>query len=582
MRALGDKEAVRELPASLRLVDLLGLSELSPEAVLARWRTASPSSSAIVGVAPDGPLELDLTRQGPHGLVAGTTRSGKSEFLKTFVAAFALTNHPDDLQFLFIDFKNSGDYRLANELPHAIDLSTSEDLDTFARTLRLLEAEINRRRQWFTTAATTTIEGYATARRSRSDLIPVGRLVVVADEFAQLVMKAQDQLDKLVTVAQTGAAFGIHLLLATQRPQGAVTGQIDANVALRVCFRVANRDESAAVIGAPDAGDIARRHAGRAFARAHSEPLFELQAARVGGARPGSKADRKELNVAVRLWTELGRVPGLAPVIEVPDTETDLWDVVQAISGAAKLAGWTASAVPWPRPLPEAVKLHELPLADDPMLVVFALVDDPNHQSRRAGGLRLGGGHLGVAGSSGTGRTTTLRTIVCSLAYRFSSADAHLYLLDFGGGRLRPLGDLPHCGGTAFDEWDQATRIIRELEDIVARRQEDFSMGRGFASLEDQRQSGDTPLPYLLLLIDGWQVIAEEGVRYGLAGPHRPAHGQGPVGRTPSGGLGRPHDCTRPNGAAHRPPLRAPVQRRQRLRVGRARLSGHTDHLHGG
>lgn len=515
LRALGDQGRAGDLPANLRLVDLLGVPDLTAETILARWQSSSPSASAIVGLTPDGPFDLLLTRDGPHGLVAGTTRSGKSEFLKTFVAAFALANHPDDLQFLFIDFKNSGDYRLASRLPHVIDLSTSDDLDVFERTLRLLEAEIDRRRKRFDEALATTIEGYRTARASHPELAPIGRIVVVADEFAQLVMKAPEQLDKLVTVAQTGAAFGVHLLLATQRPQGAVTGQIDANVALRICFRVEKPEESAAVIDAEDAGEIAQHHAGRAFARAHGEPLFELQSARVAGARPGSSAERKDLTVAVRLWTELGRVPSAKARVEVPDPETDLADIVDGIVGAARLCSWRNSAVPWPKPLPARVALADLPASDDDHLVPFAVVDEPASQARVAGGLRLGTGHLSVAGSGGTGRTTALRTLACSLALRRTAADAHLYVIDFSGGQLRPLADLPHCGGSAFDDWDQANRIVATLSRLVAARSELLSTA-GHASIEHQRQSGEPPLPYLLLLIDGWHVIAEEGARYGL------------------------------------------------------------------
>ena len=273
-----------DLPSALRLLDLLALPAITADTVIDRWQSG-PTPKATVGVARDGVVAIDLTRDGPHGLVAGTTRSGKSEFLKSLVAAFALANHPDDLSFLFIDFKASGDFEIAKRLPHAIDLATVKDIEDFQRTLRLLEAEIDRRRRLFTAAETSTIEGYVTARRQRVELPPVGRMVVVADEFGQLAMRANDQLEKLVTVAQTGAAFGIHLLLATQRPAGAVTGQIDANVALRVCFRVERPDDSDSVLGTKDAVSISERHRGRGYRYSPNQPLGEFQSARVAGAR---------------------------------------------------------------------------------------------------------------------------------------------------------------------------------------------------------------------------------------------------------------------------------------------------------
>jgi S-DNA-T family DNA segregation ATPase FtsK/SpoIIIE len=504
-----------ELPQDLRLLDVSGCTTVTPEVVGQRWATGSPSPGAVVGLGVEGPVSLDLTLHGPHGLIAGTTRSGKSEFIKTYVAALALANHPDDMAFLFIDFKGGADYRVLMRLPHAVELSTSEDLADFARTTRLLEAEIGRRRRLFDQAATTTIEGYRTARRARPELPPVGRLVVVVDEFAELVSRAPAQLEQLVSVARTGAAFGVHLLLATQRPAGAVTGQIDANVALRVCFRVAKPEESQDVIGAPDAADIAQRHRGRAFFRAHSEPLVEFQCARVGGARPGSEAGKVSTEVELLVWHELGRIPPTLERAEAPDHDTDLWDVAEACRQAAAHAGWTHQAVPWPKALPAVLNLEDLPPVEDPSLVPMGVADDADAQRHRAVGLRLDGGHVAVAGAPGTGRTTALRTAAVSLAQRCSAADAHLYLFDFAGGGLRPLTELPHCGGSAFDDWEQASRLVKVLTEQVAGRLELFAR-HGLSNIADQRASGPDPLPYLVVLIDGWDVIADEGSRLSL------------------------------------------------------------------
>jgi S-DNA-T family DNA segregation ATPase FtsK/SpoIIIE len=468
-----------------------------------------------MGLGTDGPVSLDLTEHGPHALVAGTTRAGKSEFIKTFVAALALVNHPDDLSFLFIDFKGGADYRILERLPHAVDLSTSEDLDDFERATRLLDAEINRRRKHFDRAETNTIEGYGAARRDDPSLEPIGRLVVIADEFAKLVRQAPMALDRFVGVAQTGAAFGVHLLLATQRPAGAVTGQIDANVALRICFRVASVDDSSQVIDAPDAARIAQRDRGRAFFRAHNEALVEFQCARVGGPRKGSNEARADARAEIVLWHEVGRVPPLPKRGELPDRSTDLWDVVEACRGAATQLGWRGSSVPWPKPLPERVTIEQLPAVDDEATVPFAVADDANEQRHRAIGLRLHHGHVAVVGSPGSGRTTTLLSAACSAAQRLSAADVHLHVLDFAGGRLRPLVDLPHCGGTAFDDWEQASRLVRDLTTEVTSRLELFAR-RGFPSIVEQRTSGDAPLPFLLLVIDGWEAIAEERMRLSL------------------------------------------------------------------
>lgn len=503
------------IPSSVRLLDVLGMERPHSDEVLATWRASPAVPAAIVGVGNDGPVSLDLTQHGPHGLVAGTTRAGKSEFIKTFVASLALQNHPDDLSFLFIDFKAAGDYRVLKRFPHAVDLATGEDLADFERTTRLLDAEISRRRRRFDEAGANNIEQYTAARGDDPSLPPVGRLVVIADEFAEMVSTAPQQIERLVSVARTGGAFGIHLLLATQRPAGAVTGQIDANVALRVCFRVAKPEDSDDVIGAPVAAAIAQQHRGRAFFRAHSEPLVELQCARIGGARPGTEQERTDPAASLLVWNELGHPALEVRAREVPDEQTDLWDVADACRDAAAAAGWSQSAVPWPKPLPERVSVAELPVTDNERLVPFAVADDAANQRQRAVGLSLDGGHLAVVGAAGTGRTTALRAVAYSLAERRAADDAHLYVLDFASGGLRPLADLPHCGGTAFGDWEQASRLVKELSDVVRQRLEHFA-AKGLSSIEDQRRIDDGPMPYLVLLIDGWEVLADEGARLSL------------------------------------------------------------------
>ncbi len=511
VRLIGEDSA-GTLPGSARLLDLVGAG--TPDSVADRWRTGSPSTSAVIGVSADGPAHLDLRRDGPHGLVAGTTRSGKSEFVKTLVASMALENHPDDLVFLFIDFKGGGDYQILKRLPHAIGLSTSRDDDAeFDRTLVLLQAELDRRQGLLSEAQATTIEGYQAARqRPGGPDLPLPRLLVVVDEFAELKSRRSDQLEKLVSVARTGAAFGIHLLLATQQPQGVVTSQIEANVGLRLCFRVEKEEESTGIIGTPEAGQIAKRHPGRCLLRSPSTPLMQVQTARVAGARPGSAA-ADPIRADVVTWQRLGYQPAEVVAGEVPDPETDLWDILEATTAAAARSGWESPAVPWPGPLPGRVAASALIAAgSEADGVPVGLVDDPARQARGVLGVRLGAGHVAVVGSPRTGRTTALRTFLAGLARACSTADAHIAVLDFAGGGLRAAAGLPHCIGAAIDDWELCERLLKELEDQVKQRREAFARD-GWADLEAQRTSAERPLPWLVLVIDGWDGFAEEGAR---------------------------------------------------------------------
>lgn len=501
------------LPTSCRLLSTLDI-EPTADAVATRWRTTSPSSRAVIGVGPERPLSLDLTRDGPHGLVAGTTGAGKSEFIKTFVASLALENHPDHLMFLFIDFKGGGDYRTLMRLPHTVDLATNlDDPAALDRTLQLLEAEMGRRIAMLQRAGTPSIEGYMATAAARS--APMPRLVVVADEFAELKDKAPKHLDRLVSVARTGRSVGVHLLLATQRPGGVVTSQIDANVGLRVCFRVKDEQESKEIIDSPLAGRIAERHRGRCYFRSAATPLTEAQTARVAGPRPGARS-AAPIRVVPLAWDGLGRpFPKGAGGGEVPDADTDLHDVVEAVRVAATATGWTGGAIPWPRELPESLARAALPASEDPLLIGVGLVDVPESQRQELIGVRLGAGHVVIAGSGRTGRTTALRGLVVGAVERLGPSDLHIAALDFGGGSLMPVQQLPHCIGASMEDLDAAEAIVDGLERELARRRELFAR-HGWPDLPAQRAQADVPLPWLLLLLEGWDNLAEEGMKQGL------------------------------------------------------------------
>ncbi|WP_341253124.1 FtsK/SpoIIIE domain-containing protein [Euzebya pacifica] len=514
VRVIGEEDD-DGLPTSCRLLSTLGLQPTATH-VRARWRAVSPSSRATIGVGPERPIALDLTRDGPHALVAGTTGAGKSEFIKTFVASLALENHPDHLSFLFIDFKGGGDYRTLVRLPHAVALATNlDDPAAFDRTLALLEAEMGRRVGLLQAAGTTSIEGYMAVPGGPPT--PMPRLVVVADEFAELKDKAPQQLDRLVSVARTGRSVGVHLLLATQRPGGVVTSQIDANVGLRVCFRVTDEQESKEVIGSPLAGRIAERHRGRAVFRSAATPLTEVQTARVAGARPGAVSAAPVRAVELD-WERLGRPFPKGPETgEVPDADTDLHDVVEALRQAATDEGWTHSAIPWPPELPDQLPVSALPLDEANLAdaIPVGLVDVPSTQRQEVQHIRLGGGHVVIAGSARTGRSTALRTFLTGVVQRFGPADLRIAALDFGGGALLPVQQLPHCTGLSMEDLVEAEGIVASLERELARRRDLFAE-HGWPDLPAQRAQSDTPLPWLLLAIEGWDNLAEEGMRQSL------------------------------------------------------------------
>ncbi|MBV9141680.1 MAG: hypothetical protein JO115_12310, partial [Pseudonocardiales bacterium] len=288
LRDISGDEEEAALPGSCRLLELLALEPPTPEAIIARWAVRGRSTEALLGVSLDGPYAIDLRRDGPHGLVAGTTGAGKSELLQTLVAALAVANRPDAMVFVLVDYKGGSAFKDCVHLPHTAGMVTDLDSHLVERALESISAELRRRERLFADVGAPDIEGYLLVAGTNPGLPPLPRLLIVIDEFASLVRELPDFVTGLVDLARRGRSLGIHLILATQRPSGVVSPEIRANTDLRIALRVTDAAESTDVIDAPDAARIAKATPGRAYLRCGASSLVPVQAGRVGGRRPGS------------------------------------------------------------------------------------------------------------------------------------------------------------------------------------------------------------------------------------------------------------------------------------------------------
>ena len=512
-----------QLPTSARLLDVLTLDPPTAAAVSSRWTAGARTTAAVVGLGTEGPFLLDLERDGPHALVAGTTGSGKSEFLQTLVASLAVGNRPDALTFLLVDYKGGAAFQDCARLPHTVGMITDLDGHLVERALTSLSAELKAREALFGRAGVKDIEDYWSTGAST-----LPRLVIIIDEFASLVEELPDFIRGLVGIAQRGRSLGVHLVLATQRPSGVVSPEIRANTNLRVCLRVTDAAESADVLDSPDAGSIMRATPGRAYARTGHASLHAFQSARVGGRRPGIAVAAPVVAVPLS-WSAVGLPPPLPERAEPePDREsTDLHALVEARRGAADRLGLAPPPGPWLPPLPELVSLAGVlgsnglageRAADDPFArsgasggvppIPYGVQDLPSLQAQRPAVLDLEhGGHLLVAGAARSGRSTVLRALAGSIATTCDPADVHLYALDCGTGTLLPLADLPHCGAVVTrTQVERADRLLSRLLAELARRQELLADHAYTDVAEQRRQSGPAQrLPYLVLLLDRWE-----------------------------------------------------------------------------
>ncbi|MFD0518504.1 FtsK/SpoIIIE domain-containing protein [Paractinoplanes durhamensis] len=238
VRDVSDTHGDAALPGAARLLEVLGLEDPSPAGISARWTASPRSTRAVVGYSLDGPFALDLVQHGPHGLVAGTTGSGKSEFLQTVVASLAVANRPDAMNFVLVDYKGGAAFKDCVDLPHTVGMVTDLDTHLVERALTSLTAELTHREHLLAAVGAKDLEDYVDYSTRRAVPEPIPRLLIVIDEFASMARELPDFVTGLVNIAQRGRSLGIHLILATQRPNGVVNAEIRANTNLRVALRV--------------------------------------------------------------------------------------------------------------------------------------------------------------------------------------------------------------------------------------------------------------------------------------------------------------------------------------------------------
>ena len=515
LRDVSENQGGAALPSSARLLEVLDLEEPTAAGIAARWRASGRSTRAVVGYSLDGPFALDLVNHGPHGLVAGTTGSGKSEFLQTLVASLAVANRPDAMTFVLVDYKGGAAFKDCVRLPHTVGLVTDLDTHLVERALVSLSAELTHREHLLADAGAKDLEDYLDFATRRPGLPPIPRLLIVIDEFASMARELPDFVSGLVNVAQRGRSLGIHLILATQRPSGVVSAEIRANTNLRVALRVTDPGESTDVIDARDAASIAAATPGRAYARLGHSSLIPFQTGRVGGRR---RLGRQAAVVAAPFlqpvsWLELGRpAPERPRSSQETDEVTDLSVLVRTVEQANDMMGIAPQRRPWlpPLPLSPVVELAGEPQSGergDPSFS-WAVQDLPQQQRQEPVTVDLAAfGHLHIIGAPRSGRSTALRTFAAAAASAAGVADLHLYGLDCGNGALLPLSRLPHCGAVVQrSETHRAARLLNRLHAEVLRRQRLLGEG-GFADVAEQRAASPAAerLPHIVLLLDRWE-----------------------------------------------------------------------------
>jgi DNA segregation ATPase FtsK/SpoIIIE, S-DNA-T family len=459
------------------LLELLGEASLVPRELARRWtkgRSASPP--LLIGKGLEGVVLWDPVTEGPHALVAGTTGSGKSELLRTILASIALTYSPDVWTFLLIDYKGGNAFGQLVGLPHTIGLVTELDPNVATRLTDLLESELRRRERLLTSWGLKSISDlWEESETGR--ILP--RLLIVVDEFASLAQEQPEFMEGLVNVAKTGRSLGVHFILATQRPSGVITSDIRANTATRFALRVADAADSQDVINAPDASTLSHRDPGLGYMRTFgSEPtLFRTALSRSLSGQPP--------------W--------------------DLDDVVAAAAQAAELSGLRRPGEePWVRGLPEALPFDFINRQSLASEMALGLLDDRVQLTLRP--LRLHDGRLGnlrVVGTTVSGKTTALLTIVRAYSESASPGELEVFVVQGRRRQLQLVADFPHTVLTVRNEahaqaLDLFRLLISELDRRLAMRELHHTV------LPSTDSWLGRPGPRMLLVVDDAHFLVDE------------------------------------------------------------------------
>ena len=509
------------IPSAMTFLQGYNVSSVNELDIKSRWASSDPSVSLAVPIgamADDKLFSLDIheNAHGPHGLIAGTTGSGKSEAIQSWLLSLAVNFHPHDVSFILIDFKGGGMANLLDPLPHTIGKITNlgSDID---RIRMMFVSEKNRRMRIFEECGARDITHYRELYKKGKAAEILPHLVIVSDEFAELKKHQPDFLNGLISVAVVGRSLGLHLVLATQEPSGIVDDQITSNTNFKLCLMVKTAASSKAMIGTPDAAEI--RQAGRAIIKAETKKgasYYETVQTFWSGAPYLGKAEEEQLGNSARIVGidgERSKVVDNEKTRFKPECD-ELTAIVRCICKTADDMGIVPVESPLKAPLPDSITLAEISSdcsfdgsswnrSSDWLRIPVGLYDMPHLQKQDIQYMDFAEqGHLGIFGIPSSGKTNLLKTIILSLGMNFTPKDINIYIIDCGGKSTNVFRGMPHVGGIAFDGEDEKIEKLQKLIlDEMDRRNTAF-LDNYVTSLTAYRETGRHDMPAIFLAID--------------------------------------------------------------------------------
>lgn len=506
------------LTSHITLFELLNI--LSPEDLnlMDRWIKSNVQKSLAVplGVDVKGSkvfLDLHEKAHGPHGLVAGTTGSGKSEIMQSYILSAAAHFHPYEVAFFIIDFKGGGMANQFENLPHLIGKITDIDSHEINRSLLSIRAELEKRKRLFAEYEVNHIDQYIGKFRAGIAKTALPHLILIVDEFAELKAEQPEFMKELISTARVGRSLGIHLILATQKPAGQVNEQIWSNSRFKLCLKVATREDSNEVLRSPLAAEI--REPGRAYLQVGNNEIFTLFQSAYSGA---SAISDKHGNIREFTISEVSFTGKRTVVYEQKARRssdgtklTQLKAMVEYIKRYCEEAGIARLPSICPPPLPEILDYE---CGDDSLsgstVIRIGIYDDPCNQVQPEVRIDLSEGNIMIIGSAQTGKTMLLQTIIRAVAEQCSPTQINIYILDFASKVLKIYENLNHVGGVLTDADDEKLKnFFKMIKQQIVERKEQFS-AMGISSYEAYLETAhETKLPRIVIMIDNLQAFRE-------------------------------------------------------------------------
>lgn len=516
-----------KIPESITFFELFNIHhphELNSEI---RWvKNESHKTLAVpLGVrAKDDIVELNLHEKahGPHGLVAGTTGSGKSEIIQSYILALAANFHPSEVGFLLIDYKGGGMANLFAKLPHLLGTITNLDKAESMRAMASIKSELARRQRIFSDNNVNHINGYNKLFKLGRVEEPIPHLMIISDEFAELKKEQPEFMAELVSAARIGRSLGIHLILATQKPSGVVDDQIWTNSKFKLCLKVQNAGDSKEMLHTPDAANITQP--GRSYLQVGNNEIYELFQSAWSGAVYSEESNTGEEDNRVYLLNAIGQgipinkdLSGAESSTQIKATQLDV--VVEYLAQIYEQQNCKKVMKPWLPSLSHQIITPYLSDIKDSrqfsvldLKVPLGLIDIPEEQMQEEFVHHfIQAGHLLYMASGGYGKSLFLTNLVVTMAAKNAVRNLNFYIIDFGNSALVPLKMLPHVADyLSLDDNEKISKLQKIILDEIQIRKQKLArtMSQNF-NVYNESQSDK--LKAIVIVLDNYDVVREIG-----------------------------------------------------------------------